>query len=70
MSSPAQPKRVADKPVRLTDDARNALHDLSYVLTGAARRKVNLSDALIAACALAVADPAATVAKLPETDAA
>lgn len=65
MNTPAQPKRAADKPVRLTADARAALRDLTYVLTGVARRPVTMSDAVIAAHALAVKNAPAAAALLP-----
>lgn len=54
--------------VNLTPDARDALRRLSASLTGAAERRVTLSDALIAAAGLAAVDPAAAVAFLPKVD--
>jgi hypothetical protein len=56
------------KAVNLTREARDALRQLSFTLTGAAGQKVTLSDAVIAAAGLAAVNPAAAVAFLPKTD--
>lgn len=45
--------------------ARDAVRALSYALTGQAGRKVTMTDAMLAACQIASADLAATVAALP-----
>lgn len=45
--------------------ARDALRTLAYTLTGATGRRVTMSDALQAACALAASDIAAAIAALP-----
>jgi hypothetical protein len=52
--------------VSLTPEARSALRDLTYALTGATRKHVTLSDAVIAACKMASADLTRTVDELPD----
>lgn len=61
-----QPKRAATNVVRLTPAARDALRDLAYALTGTARKRVSLSQAVTAACSIASDDLAAAAARLPD----
>lgn len=42
-------------PIRITSASRTALDQLVFQLTGAAQRRVTLSDAITAACAVASA---------------
>lgn len=51
--------------IRITPEARDALRNLSFSLTGQAGQRVTLSDALIAAVRTAQLDPPATIALLP-----
>lgn len=54
-------------PVNVTPAARDMLRELAYALTGQARKRVNLSAALTAACSIALEDLAAAAARLPDT---
>jgi hypothetical protein len=62
--------RKVTTPVRLTPEAREALNRLSYALTGRVISKVDLSAALIAACATAQQHIEETAAALTAGDAA
>jgi hypothetical protein len=55
--------------VNVTAPARDALRDLSYRLSLETGRRVTMSEALAAVCAVAGRDMAATVAALTESDA-
>lgn len=54
--------------MRVTPASREALRRLTFALTGQAGRRVDLSDALTAACTVALADvPAAAAALVQST---
>jgi hypothetical protein len=61
-----QMTRATTTPVRITPEAREALSQLSYTLTGRVLRRVDLSSALIAACATAQAHIDQTMTALPK----
>lgn len=52
--------------VNVATDARDALRTLAFALTGQAGRRVTLSDALRAACAVAMRDQDSATAVLTE----
>lgn len=52
--------------VNVATDARDALRTLAFALTGRAGRRVTLSDALRAACAVAMDDQDSATAALAE----
>ena len=53
--------------LNVNPEDHSALRSLAYRLTGETGRRVTLTEALRAACAVAVADVPATVAALTET---
>lgn len=48
-------------------EARDAARALTYRLTGQAGRRVTMTEAIIAACSVATADLAATLAAMAQT---